>query len=53
MATITQEAFRDLDAPVMRVATPDIPIPYNPTLMNAVVPTVQSIGAAIDRVTGF
>ncbi|HVK39795.1 MAG TPA: transketolase C-terminal domain-containing protein [Candidatus Kapabacteria bacterium] len=52
-STITQEAFRDLDAPVERVATPDIPIPYNPTLMNAVVPTVESIGAAIERVGRF
>lgn len=53
VATITQEAFRSLDAPVERLATPDIPIPYNPTLMNAVVPTVATIGAAIDRVCGF
>jgi 2-oxoisovalerate dehydrogenase E1 component len=53
VATITQEAFRDLDAPIERLATPDIPIPYNPTLMNAVVPTVATIGAAIERVTGF
>ena len=53
VATITQEAFRDLDAPVERLATPDIPIPYNPTLMNAVVPTVETIGAAIERVVGF
>jgi 2-oxoisovalerate dehydrogenase E1 component len=53
VATITQEAFRDLDAPVERVATPDIPIPYNPTLMNAVVPTVETIGMAIERVVRF
>jgi 2-oxoisovalerate dehydrogenase E1 component len=53
VATITQEAFRDLDAPVERLATRDIPIPYNPTLMNAVVPTVETIGAAIDRVCRF
>jgi 2-oxoisovalerate dehydrogenase E1 component len=52
-ATVTQEAFRDLDAPVERVATADIPIPYNPTLMNAVVPTVATIAAAIERVTSF
>ena len=52
-ATITQEAFRDLDAPVERIATADIPIPYNPTLMEAVVPTAAKIAAALDRAMMF
>ena len=30
-ATIAQEAFFDLDAPIVRVATLDVPIPYNAT----------------------
>lgn len=42
-ATVAQEAFSWLDAPVERMATPDIPIPYNQGLMDAVVPTVETI----------
>jgi 2-oxoisovalerate dehydrogenase E1 component len=52
-ATITQEAFRDLDAPVERIATPDCPIPYNVGLMNSMVPNVESILEAIDRVARY
>jgi 2-oxoisovalerate dehydrogenase E1 component len=47
-ATISQEAFQFLDAPVERLAVPDCPIPYNTTLMDAVVPTVAAIHEAIE-----
>jgi 2-oxoisovalerate dehydrogenase E1 component len=47
-ATISQEAFAYLDAPVERLATPDNPVPYNTTLMDAVVPTVTTIKKAIE-----
>ena len=52
-ATISQEAFDLLDAPVVRMATPDIPIPYNKGMMNVVIPTVDSIAAEISRLTSF
>jgi 2-oxoisovalerate dehydrogenase E1 component len=52
-ATIAQDAFTWLDAPVERLATFDCPIPYNPGLMEAVVPTVEKIGEAVRRVMGF
>jgi len=42
-ATLAQECFKYLDAPVERLSTYDCPIPYNTTLMDAVVPTVQAI----------
>ena len=42
-ATIAQDAFFDLDAPIVRLATPDVPIPYNTGMMDAVVPTVEKI----------
>jgi pyruvate dehydrogenase E1 component beta subunit len=41
------EAFFYLDAPIKRVAGLDVPIPYNPNLEAQVVPTEESIGAAI------
>ncbi|MBX7217037.1 MAG: pyruvate dehydrogenase [Candidatus Kapabacteria bacterium] len=52
-ATIAQEAFTHLDAPVERLTTPDIPIPYNLTLMEAVVPTVETIKERIGKVMRF
>jgi 2-oxoisovalerate dehydrogenase E1 component len=42
-AVVAAEAFTDLDAPVERLAPPDIPIPYNIGLMEAVLPTVERI----------
>jgi 2-oxoisovalerate dehydrogenase E1 component len=52
-ATIAQDAFNFLDAPVERLATADVPIPYNPGLMEAVVPTVDKIVERIGRVMKF
>jgi 2-oxoisovalerate dehydrogenase E1 component beta subunit len=44
---ISNEAFEDLDGPVRRLATPDVPIPFSPPLERAVLPTVDSITEAI------
>jgi 2-oxoisovalerate dehydrogenase E1 component len=41
--TLAQEAFWHLDAPVERLAPADIPVPYHPDLLDAVVPTVRRI----------
>ncbi len=46
-AIITSEIFFDLDAPVRRLAMPDVPPPHSPTLLNAVVPSVADIAAAL------
>jgi len=48
-ATIADEAFFDLDAPIQRLATLDVPIPYNAGLMHAVTPTVEKIREAMER----
>ena len=48
-ATIVDEAFFELDAPIRRLATLDVPIPYNPGLMHAVTPTVEKIREAMER----
>jgi 2-oxoisovalerate dehydrogenase E1 component len=48
-ATIAQDAFFELDAPIVRVATLDTPIPYNAGLMHAVTPTVEKIRAAMEK----
>jgi len=46
-ATIGQEAFWHLDAPVQRLAPDDIPVPYHPDLLEAVVPSTAGILRAI------
>jgi len=48
-ATVAQEAFWFLDAPVERVAVEDVPMPYHPVLLDAVLPSVERIVAAIER----
>jgi 2-oxoisovalerate dehydrogenase E1 component len=52
-ATLAQEAFLSLDAPIQRVATPDVPVSYNIDLMNAVVPGVATIAAKIQELIEF
>jgi 2-oxoisovalerate dehydrogenase E1 component len=46
-AVVAEEAFTDLDAPVIRVTTPDIPIPYNIRSMEAVIPSVNVLRSKI------
>lgn len=53
VATVAAEAFLSLDAPVERLATPDIPIPYNVALMNAVIPSVEVIAQKLKDVVSF
>jgi 2-oxoisovalerate dehydrogenase E1 component len=52
-ATIAAEAFNDLDAPVQRLATPDVPVPYSIPLMNAIVPTVEQIREKMVEILAF
>ena len=49
-ATVAQEAFFNLDAPIQRLAIPDVPVPHNFGLMDAVVPTVASIAERMSEV---
>jgi len=49
-AQLAERAFFDLDAPIERLAMPDVPSPHNPRLLDAVVPGVPDIVAAIRRI---
>ena len=40
---IAQYGYEDLDGPVVRVATPDVPIPFAPSLERAVLPSAERI----------
>ena len=42
-AVLARDAFFDLDAPLERLAMPDIPSPHSPVLLEAVVPGVEQI----------
>ncbi len=42
-AVVAKEVFFSLEGPVERLATPDLPIPYNVPLMDAVIPSVEKI----------
>jgi 2-oxoisovalerate dehydrogenase E1 component beta subunit len=45
-ALIAEKGFEDLDGPVVRVATPDVPIPFSPPLEQAVLPSVERVKEA-------
>ncbi len=46
-AWAAENLFYDLDAPVLRIAGEDVPIPYNRTLELAAIPTPDKIGKRI------
>jgi len=52
-ASIAEAAFRELDAPVSRLATADCPIPYSAGLMGGVVPSVQDIATRMAGLLAF
>jgi len=49
-ATVMEEAFDDLDAPVARLGSHDIPMPFNENLERETVPTVDRIVEAVRQV---
>jgi pyruvate/2-oxoglutarate/acetoin dehydrogenase E1 component len=52
-ALIADRAFEDLDGPVRRLATPDVPIPFSPPLEQRVLPGTASINEAIDELLAY
>ncbi|MDD1475838.1 alpha-ketoacid dehydrogenase subunit beta [Arthrobacter sp. H16F315] len=51
-ARITEQAFYDLDAPVGRVCSAEVPIPYSKQLELAALPSVERIVAAAREAVG-
>ena len=45
-ALVAERGFEDLDGPVVRVATPNVPIPFSPPLEQAVLPSVDRVKEA-------
>jgi 2-oxoisovalerate dehydrogenase E1 component beta subunit len=50
-AIIAEEAFESLDAPVMRLAPPDTPVPFSPPLEDAFLPQVDDIIDSVDKLS--
>lgn len=52
MARIMEQGFYDLDQPVQRLCTAEVPIPYARHMEEAALPKVETISAAIRRMMG-
>jgi 2-oxoisovalerate dehydrogenase E1 component beta subunit len=52
-ATIAEEAFEDLDAPVKRIAAPDTPVPFAPELERAYIPQVETVAAGLRELAEY
>jgi len=48
-ALVVEKAFDYLDAPIMRLASPDVPIPVSPELGKLTIPTAEDIMAAAKK----
>jgi 2-oxoisovalerate dehydrogenase E1 component beta subunit len=52
-ATIAEQAFEDLDAPVRRITAPDCPVPFAPSLEKAFIPQVDDVAAALRELDAY
>jgi pyruvate dehydrogenase E1 component beta subunit len=50
VARIVEQAFDDLDAPVLRVGGADVPMPYNKALEKAAIPDVARVAARVKEI---
>jgi len=50
---VAGQAFTDLDAPLQRLTTPDLPIPYNIGMKDAVIPGVDRIRQKMDEMLAW
>ena len=52
-AIVTEGAFEHLDAPVRRLTTPDVPIPFSPPLEQAVLPQLDDMKEACRELLAY
>ncbi|MGH3045770.1 MAG: alpha-ketoacid dehydrogenase subunit beta [Gaiellaceae bacterium] len=53
VATIAEEAFEHLDAPVKRLTAPDTPVPFSPPLEKAFIPQVEDVAAGLKELAEY
>jgi len=52
-ATIAEEAFESLDAPLKRIAAPDAPVPFSPPLEKAYIPQVGTVVTGLRELAAY
>jgi pyruvate/2-oxoglutarate/acetoin dehydrogenase E1 component len=52
-ATIAEEAFEDLDAPLKRITAPDSPAPFSPPLEKAYIPQVEDVVTGLKELVEY
>jgi pyruvate/2-oxoglutarate/acetoin dehydrogenase E1 component len=52
-ARLAEEAFRFLDAPVVRVAAPHTPVPFSPVLEDTYLPNADKIALKARELAAF
>ncbi|HLP16361.1 MAG TPA: dehydrogenase E1 component subunit alpha/beta [Bacteroidota bacterium] len=52
-STISEECFQYLDAPVVRLAALDAPVPFAPVLENAMLPQEPDLTAALEKLAAY
>jgi 2-oxoisovalerate dehydrogenase E1 component beta subunit len=52
-STIAEKAFEHLDAPVVRLSPPNVPVPFSPTLEDAFLPSVEDIVGDVQELSAW
>jgi 2-oxoisovalerate dehydrogenase E1 component beta subunit len=52
-STIAEKAFEHLDAPVVRLSPPNVPVPFSPTLEDAFLPSVEDIVGEVLKLSAW
>jgi pyruvate dehydrogenase E1 component beta subunit len=50
-ANLQEDIFYDLDAPIGRIATPNVPLPFSPALEFPIIPSIEKIIARVHDLT--
>ncbi|MGL6278987.1 MAG: alpha-ketoacid dehydrogenase subunit beta [Gaiella sp.] len=53
LATLAEEAFEHLDAPLRRLTAPDAPVPFSPPLEKAYIPQVEDVVARLRELAAY
>jgi 2-oxoisovalerate dehydrogenase E1 component beta subunit len=53
VATIAEEAFENLDAPIVRLTAPDTPVPFSPPLEKAYIPQVEDVVKGVKELAEY
>jgi pyruvate/2-oxoglutarate/acetoin dehydrogenase E1 component len=52
-STIAEKAFEHLDAPVVRLSPPNVPVPFSPTLEDAFLPGLDDIVGEVKKLSAW